>query len=344
MNEENKLVEARVLFDRAIECIDRNHLDEAELLLDQAYNLAPDRPSIIQNLALLKLNVWKLDEAHALFGKMREYGSETDEVQSYIDLIEKYNSLDIPDLSADDYQSAVRETIDLIKPGPINIPLIRIGGDNDGGYLVPDDLADIDGCFSPGVSTVATFEEMLAEQYQIPCFMADYSVDAAPAEHKLFDFEKKFLGIKNDDVFIRLEDWIERKERSYSFGDLVLQMDIEGDEYKVIADTSIDTLKRFRIIIIEFHQVNKIFMESALPYYHGFFKKITKYHSVVHIHPNNCCGIGRKHGISVPRVLEMTLLRTDRFIPSDRKLEFPHHLDQKNVVANSDIVLPSEWY
>ncbi len=33
-----------------------------------------------------------------------------------------------------------------------------MGGENDGGYLVPDDLEGIEYCFSPGVSNIATFE------------------------------------------------------------------------------------------------------------------------------------------------------------------------------------------
>ncbi len=36
--------------------------------------------------------------------------------------------------------------------------LVRLGGDGDGGYLVPDDLEGIGACFSPGVSDVADFE------------------------------------------------------------------------------------------------------------------------------------------------------------------------------------------
>ena len=53
------------------------------------------------------------------------------------------------------------------------VELIRIGGLNDGGYLFPDIFADIDYCFSPGVSYSASFEEHLANEYNIQSFLED---------------------------------------------------------------------------------------------------------------------------------------------------------------------------
>ena len=45
----------------------------------------------------------------------------------------------------------VVEVFELLKPKASKTPLIRIGGDIDGSYLVPDDLDGITACFSPGV-------------------------------------------------------------------------------------------------------------------------------------------------------------------------------------------------
>ena len=70
--------------------------------------------------------------------------------------------------------------------------LIRIGGDGDGGYLIPDDLGGIEYCFSPGVSNKCSFEEHLAN-LGIRSFLADYSVTAPPLARPEFTFDKKFL-------------------------------------------------------------------------------------------------------------------------------------------------------
>ena len=120
----------------------------------------------------------------------------------------------------------------LIKPTPIIVELIRLGGQGDGGYLVPNDLENIEACFSPGVSTVADFEEEISK-YGIKSFMIDYSVDSAPHYNPLFDFEKKWLGIGDGTEFIRLEDWVYEKCPD-STGDLMLQMDIEGAEFELV--------------------------------------------------------------------------------------------------------------
>jgi hypothetical protein len=58
--------------------------------------------------------------------------------------------------------------------------LIRVGYDNDGGYLVPDDLEGIAACFSPGVGDRAFFETDLLDRFNIPSYLADKSVDGPP--------------------------------------------------------------------------------------------------------------------------------------------------------------------
>lgn len=50
--------------------------------------------------------------------------------------------------------------------------LIRLGPASDGGYLVPDDLAGIRACFSPGVSKVSDFEFDCANR-GMQVFLAD---------------------------------------------------------------------------------------------------------------------------------------------------------------------------
>jgi FkbM family methyltransferase len=84
----------------------------------------------------------------------------------------------------------------------------------------------------------------------IECFLADYSVDKPAIDNSLFNFTKKYLGNKNDYQTIRLESWIKDNK---SDDEMLLQMDIEGAEYQVILDTPSETLRRFRILVIEFH-------------------------------------------------------------------------------------------
>lgn len=235
----------------------------------------------------------------------------------------------------------VLDLLSLLKPIKTNHELIRIGGDGDGGYLIPNDLVGIDSCFSPGVSNVADFENDLTKK-GIKCFLADFSVDAPPIKNKLFDFEKKYIGIKNNEVFMTLENWVELKASNKI--DFILQMDIEGSEYPVILNTEELFFSKFRIILIEFHGLGQIFTKKGYEFIRSVFSKLLKNFDIVHIHPNNCCGTARHKDIVIPRVMEFTFLRKDRITHRSPAKIFPHPLDRKNVVSCPDIHLPSCWY
>jgi hypothetical protein len=216
-----------------------------------------------------------------------------------------------------------------------------MGGDSDGGYLIPDDLDGVDVCFSPGVSSVADFELDLTRR-GIKCFLADYAVDAPPFQNSLFEFEKKFIGSVEDDMFMTLDNWVRRKALPHN--ELILQMDIEGAEYGVLYHADIETLKRFRIIVIEFHRFDMIFDESGFELMKLTFEKLMKEFEVVHIHPNNCSRSASYKKFAVPPIVEFTFFRRDRITQKVATTEFPHELDRKNVLQNDDVVLPTNWF
>ena len=228
------------------------------------------------------------------------------------------------------------------RPKSVEKKLIRIGGKGDGGYLLPDDLSDISACFSPGVDVTSTFEEELADRYSIKSFMADFSVDKPPIVNKFFHFDKKFLGNKNDEKFIRLEDWV--KDNTNDNSDLILQMDIEGAEYEVIIDTPKDVFKKFRIMAIEFHSLDMLFNKNAFKMVEAVFDKLSGDFTVAHIHPNNSRPIININSIDIPELLEFTFLRNDRVEMSDKKLRFPHELDEQCVPHRPSRHLPKCWW
>ncbi len=232
--------------------------------------------------------------------------------------------------------------VEKFRPKSVGNKLIRIGGKGDGAYLLPDDLSGISACFSPGVDVSSTFEEELAERYDIKSYMADFSVDKPPIENKRFHFEKKFLGNKNDEKFIRLEDWVNDNINDNS--DLILQMDIEGAEYEVIIDTPSDIFKKFRIMAIEFHCLDMIFNNNSFKMVEAVFDKLCNDFTVVHIHPNNSRPIINKNSINIPELLEFTFLRNDRVELNDKKLSFPHALDEQCAPHRPLRHLPECWW
>jgi hypothetical protein len=231
--------------------------------------------------------------------------------------------------------------LNMIKPIHCGHDLIRMGGHQDGGYLVPNDLEGISACFSPGVSDTAEFELAL-NQMGIKCFLADYSVTESPIKNALIDFEKKYLGPIDNEIFMTLNSWV--KEKHPQEGDLVLQMDIEGAEYGVIFDASEELLKKFRMLVIEFHGLDKLIQQAGFELINLTFIKLLKNFSIVHIHPNNCQKTKTYKNIEIPPVMEFTFLRNDRVASRAPIKNFPHTLDIKNVSSKEDITLPECWW
>jgi hypothetical protein len=241
--------------------------------------------------------------------------------------------------------SSVLTFLEQFRSRLVAVDLIRLGGKSDGGYLVPNDLEGVKYCFSPGVDVKATFEKELAEKYGIRSFMADASVSEPPLDSDYFEFDPKFLGSRNDDTFITLSSWIDQKVGADDH-DMLLQMDIEGAEYEVFVETPMDVLSRFRIMILEFHDLERLFDQKMLPLLSAVFSKLARNFSIAHVHPNNCRGVISRDGVDVPRVIEVSFIRNDRIagIRSDQPISLPHPLDEMCCPDRQDVVMPAVWW
>jgi hypothetical protein len=244
-----------------------------------------------------------------------------------------------PDAMTD--QAALKSLFKRLRPVRAARELIRLGPHGDGGYLVPNDLDGIEGCFSPGVSLVSGFE-MDCANFGMKVFLADRSVDRPAELHERFHFTKKFVGVTTSDDFMTIDDWVAASLPA-SKEDLILQIDIEGYEYESFLGMSDDLMRRFRIIVAEFHDIDHLWNLLFFRLASRTFDKILQTHKCVHIHPNNCLPPLIKDGISLPPMLEFTFLRNDRDFNPSYLDKFPHPLDFDNTNL-PHIALPKCWY
>ena len=234
------------------------------------------------------------------------------------------------------------EFLQKLYPLKINKKLIRVGSKGDGGYLVPDDLEGIVALFSPGVGSKQDFDFECAEKNDINVFMADASVNGPVINHNNFFFTKKFIGSFDNEEYMSINEWV--KSSIVDDGlDLMLQMDIEGYEYETIYSISTDILNRFRIVLIEFHQLDMLWDKFYFEKFKNVFFKILQTHYVVHLHPNNCCEVYEKNGISIPPVMEFTFIRKDRVNVVGFENKFPNELDY-DCTSKNTLILPECWY
>lgn len=234
----------------------------------------------------------------------------------------------------------IRALIERLRPQSSDVPLIRMGGAHDGGYLIPDDLDGIAACISPGVSDECSFDTEAARR-GMQVHMADASVDGPPTDNPRFHFSKLFFDTYNSATTVTLDDYCAPIAPG---SDLLLEMDIEGAEYRVLQSTSDALMRRFRIMVIEFHSLASLFTPFGFDQISSVFDKLLRTHAVVHIHPNNAGPAYAKGDIAIPPYLEFTFHRRDRATFSSRPLVFPHPLDVPNDARVPDVVLPPIWH
>ncbi|WP_196793208.1 FkbM family methyltransferase [Erythrobacter litoralis] len=215
--------------------------------------------------------------------------------------------------------------------------LVRLGGEADGGYLVPDDLDGIAAVFSPGVDRTAGFERDCIA-LGMKSFQADGSIERSPLQDDANDFLAKFIGIENSDETITLDDWVAAK--APGLDDLLLQMDIEGHEWLALAQVSDAVLSRFRVVVLELHHLDALATDFGRTLMQPVIQRLTRHFDVVHMHANN-------HGNAVVtregellELVEVTLLRKDRSTTREPVTQLPHPLDRDNVPDRPPIQLP----
>lgn len=238
----------------------------------------------------------------------------------------------------------VADLITKLQPKSIKKEMIRLGPEKDGGYVLPNDLEGIEACFSPGVEQMSQFEEDCLK-HNLKIFLADASVEKPifKQDETRFDFLQKYIGTVNNELFITMDNWVDSAAIS-SDSDLLLQMDIEYAEYPALLTISNKLMHRFRILVIEFHGLEKLWDPDFFFIAESVFNKLLHTHTCVHIHPNNYKRIVKRNGISIPKAAEFTFLRNNRDSFSSYQSQFPHTLDYDNCRTEKSIVLPENWH
>lgn len=178
-------------------------------------------------------------------------------------------------------------------------PKLRIGKDNDGGYIICD-IPDIkyDILISGGVADDISFEEHLCNMYNLKCIAFDGTNYCTfnNTEHKYIKFISKNIGPIIDNENTNLFPLINE------YNEIFIKMDIEGAELPWLRCLNEQQLNKFSQIIMEFHfPFND---EDAI-----IFEKLNKTHLLVHFHGNNCpAGVVNHKGIIIPNVFECTYI------------------------------------
>ena len=225
-------------------------------------------------------------------------------------------------------------------PFQISLNLLRLGEENDGGYLIPNDFSGIKNCFSAGVGDLTKFEKDLEEKFSINSNMIDFNEIDPSILPKKCKFIKKKVGIISTENEISINDWLqERKE------EIILKIDIEGDEYISLNSISDENLKKVRILIVELHDLRNLRNYSFFKIFEKILSRLNHYFYVCHLHINNASKVKNIGGFKVPDMVEITLIRKDRVKNFNGEYaRLPNELDRKTVQNREDILIDKNWY
>ena len=214
---------------------------------------------------------------------------------------------------------------------------IRVGGESDGGYVMLDDFAGLGTAFSLGVGPNVDWDYGMAER-GLAVHQFDHTVAAPPREHVNFRFHRRRIGVAagpdSEDLTSILSAY-----GSAGSGSNVLKLDIENDEWPLLASARSEDLARFPQILCEFHSLTDVGRDDHHAMMHAALEKLLDLFAVVHVHGNNCGGLVFVGGLVFPNVLEVTFARRSTYRVEASHETFPTSVDRPNDSRHPDYYL-----
>jgi len=221
-----------------------------------------------------------------------------DKIIPNITKITNWNEYDHKELNDFDYR--------VLTVYDIDNRLIRIGPNEDGGYIIADGF-EYDLFISCGIACDIRFEDDFLDNYNIKCLAFDGTINTFPSHKNNMEWIPKNIGYLNTEKSTDLKEYMQNKKKIF------LKMDIEGSEFNWLDSMTEAELDCFSQIVIEYHWPFDIYRMNML-------KKLNKTHYIIHVHGNNGRYLYNIRNISVdyndidiPEVFEVTYVNKRLF-------------------------------
>jgi len=211
-----------------------------------------------------------------------------------------------------DHRKQIDNLLSYIYPVNVENNLIRIGSKFDGGYFVYDNLENTDYLISIGIGDNFEFEKDISDK------ISGISMYDGTIPNIDFNINNAIFFNKNIQTVQDLYSSISNIEKKYE--NLILKMDIEGDEWNILDQIDYETLNKFKQVIIEFHYFDKMIdmygfhplgERSNFKISESIFKKLSDIFYPIYIHANNFSDLKIIANKPIPEVFEITFLRKD---------------------------------
>lgn len=213
---------------------------------------------------------------------------------------------------------------------------VRIGATHDGGYVVPEFACQSNLLISIGIGNEVSFDSDFANR-GAQVFQFDHTIPQPPVTHCNMHFQSKGWGAEESDNLLSFKEIIGCADWTTAVHP-VLKFDVEGAEWNCLLAVDHDDLERFEIIVGEFHGLEGIGRHDSYETIRRVLEKLCAHHRPIHLHGNNNSRVYSIHGVQIPSVVELTLLREDCGVFPDYSDEpIPGPLDHPNNRVFPDI-------
>jgi len=219
---------------------------------------------------------------------------------------------------------------------------VRLGNNHDGGYIFIDDFTDVSVVLSCGISNDVTCDLAFADRGK-QVLQFDHTVDGPPISNPKFTFRKQAIDASGSiPGSVRLWDIVD-KEGNREKADLLLKIDIDGDEWATFANFPLEKLKRFRQISCEFHWSSRLKDPEYFSLCLLAITNIRKAFFPAHLHANNFRAFINLMGVPIPEVYEVTFVNSELYRPAGRQRSAPSEIDNPNDPDAPDLFLGSPF-
>jgi hypothetical protein len=186
-----------------------------------------------------------------------------------------------------------------------NFDLVRVGSAHDGGYVMMNPKSRSCNVISLGIADNMDFElELIEKKLVSAIFCFDGSIEKLPSENDSIYFESKYIKVSKSENSLNLSQVLAKIDSD----ELILKIDIEGDEWDVLGSLSESELRRFSQIIGEFHGFASNLTDEGILKMTSLLQRISGQFHLVNSHPNNWSQYRIIQGIPIPDVIEFTFI------------------------------------
>lgn len=215
---------------------------------------------------------------------------------------------------------------------------VRIGGDADGGYVMPSLALKSTAVLSIGIGDQVSFDAELADRGAV-VHQYDHTIPGQPMAHPNFRFHSLGWGPADDGPLRSLHSMIGEMDWDGA-QHAILKFDTEGAEWDALAATTSEDLAKFDVIAGEFHYFHNLQVRSFHDHVKAVLEKLHRTHVPVHLHANNATGIRLVQGVPVPPLLEITWVRRGVVATAGPCTDpIPGPLDRPNMADRPDLCL-----